>query len=33
MGFKDESRSDKAIMTNNEDEILKMINWEGLFPG
>ncbi|MFL3015381.1 MAG: rRNA maturation RNase YbeY [Candidatus Neomarinimicrobiota bacterium] len=33
MGFKDESRSDKAIMTNNEEEILKMINWEGLFPG
>ena len=33
MGFKDESRSDKTIMTNNEEEILKIINWEGLFPG
>ena len=33
MGFKDESRSDKSIMTNSEEEILKIINWENLFIG
>ena len=33
MGFKDESKSDKSIMTNSEEEILKIINWENLFIG
>ena len=31
MGFKDESKSEKEIMTKNEEEILKITNWESLF--
>ena len=31
IGFKDESKSEKEIMTKNEEKILKTTNWEGLF--
>tara|TARA_X000000368_G_scaffold391725_1_gene355936 strand:- start:14 stop:460 length:447 start_codon:yes stop_codon:yes gene_type:complete len=31
IGFKDESKSEKEIMTKSEEEILKITNWEGLF--
>ena len=31
IGFEDESKSEKEIMTKSEEEILKIINWEGLF--
>lgn len=31
IGYKDESKSEKEIMTKSEEEILKITNWEGLF--
>ena len=31
IGFKDESKSEKEIMTKSEEEILKITNWEGFF--
>ena len=31
IGFKDEFKSDKEIMRNNEEDILKIVNWEDLF--
>ena len=31
IGFKDESKLEKEIMTKSEEEILKITNWEGLF--
>ena len=31
IGFKDDSKTDKEIMRKNEDDILKITNWEGVF--
>ena len=31
IGFKDESKSEKEIMTKSEEEILKITNWKVLF--